>query len=840
MTTLRGDALSLSETWTLHGALAALLTSDPALRRAPALLTDAGPVSFGELTERAARIAQALRARLREAPSLEGGPLIGVCMSRSPDLVAVLLAILQVGGAYLPLDPHYPHDRLAHVASDAAPALLVTGPEHAALARALLPDRPCWVLDPSPSPAAPDGAAADADLPSVTLSGESRLFAVLYTSGSSGRPRGVCLSHRAAQNRLAWMWRSHPFAPGEVCCFKTPLGFVDSVWELFGALLHGVPVAVAPDALERDPKGLLAFAVRHGVSRLIVVPSLLRLLLPLLPSQRSDADAFLKTPGPTPHLWTCSGESLPADLARAFLDRRPRDVLLNLYGSTEVMGDVTAHRVREGTPPVPVGRPIANTVIDLLDEVGEPVKAGEIGAIHVSGEALACGYLVHGQATAAPLGEGLHHDTGDLGRLVADPHDGAWTLVHEGRRDRRVKLLGNRFDLAELERVLQAVEGVATAVASFREDAAGPELLGFVCPSAPGVVTLETLREACGRALPPYAQPTLHLLDDLPLLPNGKLDRQRLRATSPPPPPHARPAVPPGDTSAFVQAWSDILGDLPVHEDLDFFQAGGSSIQAVALIRRLREAGMNLALDHLYAAPTPRALKHLIEAGLAPAASTRLTLAPMTARDRSVALTFLTDTFARSDRLGLALGATRDSFEALMGAFLDAALPQGLSFLASAASTAPAASIAPSGCVLAVDLWRHHQALDAGRIVMPSVFTPLFAMFDALEASWFQREPVPSPGEWVYVLVLGASPSDVTSRVVHGLEATVVAEARRRGYQGLLTINTHAVTQHVCEALGYRTAARMNVRHFVHEGASPFAHVPPGSEEIVLHERRLG
>ena len=820
---LHGPPLPLSANWTLEGALTKMLTVTPACREKPALLTDEGIVSFQELSARAQRLSRALRARLRGTPSPlpQQTPLVGVCMSRGPALVELLLAILQAGGAYLPLDPDYPRARLAHIVADAAPSLIVAGPEHESLVRQLAPGGPCWVLDPraplvleDEEPGLPERSS------SRPLAGE-RPFAMLYTSGSTGRPRGVCLPHRAAQNRFQWMWRTFPFTEGEVCCFKTPLGFVDAIWELFGALLQGVPVAVAPDGLERQPERLLAFAARHGVSRLVVVPSLLRLLVPHLPP-RPDAPG---APLAKLRMWTCSGEPLPPALAETFLARRPGDVLLNLYGSTEVMGDVSAHVLRVGENPVPIGRPIDNTTLELLDEAGAPVEAGERGTLHARGANLALGHLGHGGASTAWAEDGQRYDTGDLGRMVRDPHDGGWTLLHEGRRDRQVKLFGNRFDLAELEHTLLRCEGVADAVALVREDATGPSLLGFIQPREPGAVTREHLQAACAGELPPYARPSLYLIERFPLLPNGKLDRQGLLALG--------KESTSSTEDPFTTAWRAVLPGAPLKEDVDFFQAGGTSLLAVDLLRRLGEAGVTLSLERFYAAPSLGALRR--GGGEAPAPG-MLTVRPLeTARDALsvAAVNLLADRFDEIDPLKRVLGATRADKHALFTSYLEACVTEGLSF------TAIDGHGDLVGCVVAADLSQVHIHAHEGRFVLAPALGPLDAVMSALSDPWCQQELNPGPGEWVYVLLLAAAGRREVARIARELETRVLDTARARGYRGVVTINSHALTQQVCEELGYRTEASLDVRGFIHEGTRPFAQVPEDSAELRLHVLRL-
>ncbi|QRK06563.1 non-ribosomal peptide synthetase [Archangium violaceum] len=822
---LHGPSVPLSADWTMEGALKQMMAASPARREAPALLTDEGSFSFHELSTRAHRLSRALRTRLRgtASPLPQGTPLVGVCMSRGPALIELLLAVLQAGGAYLPLDPSHPPARLAHIIADAAPSLIVTGPEHEALVRPLASTSPCWILDPR-APLEREDAAPQVPEPlsSRSPAGE-RPFAVLYTSGSTGRPRGVCLPHRAAQNRFQWMWRAFPFTEGEVCCFKTPLGFVDSIWELFGALLQGVPVAVAPDGLERHPERLIAFAERHGVSRLIVVPSLLRLLVPHLPPRPDAAGAPLKKL----RMWTCSGEPLPPALAGTFLARRPGDVLLNLYGSTEVMGDVTAHVVRAGEDPVPIGRPLCNTTLELLDEAGAPVSAGERGTLHVRGANLALGYLGHGSASAAWAEDGRRYDTGDLCRMVRDPIDGDWTLIHEGRGDRQVKLFGNRFDLAELERTLLRCEGVMDAVALVHEDAAGPSLLGFVQPREPGAVALETLRAACAETLPPHARPALYLIERFPLLPNGKLDRQRLLALG------VERATPNEDP--YTAAWRAILPRTPVAEDVDFFQAGGTSLLAVDLLRRLREAGVTVSLERFYAAPSLGALRR--GGGTEEATPHGLILRGVeTARGEqgTAAVNLLADRFEEIDPLARVLGGTRADLHALFTSYLEACGMEGLSFVA----TDERGDLV--GCVVAADFSRVHTHAREGRFVLAPALGPLDAVMSALSDPWCHHESDPGPGEWVYVLLLAvAGQQREVARVTRELETAVIASARARGYRGVVTVNSHALTQQVCEELGYRTEARLDVRGFVHEGTRPFAQVPEGGAELRLHVLRL-
>ena len=262
------------------------------------------------------------------------GSLVGVFLERSAEMVAALLGVLKAGAAYVPLDPAYPPERLRFLIDDASLCGIIT---HSSI-KNRLPDNARNVLAFDTEG---DGAkGAPTTNPSISISSDQRAY-VIYTSGSTGKPKGVEGTHRGAMNRFSWMWRRYPFRAGEVCCQKTNLGFVDSIWEIFGPLLVGIPnVIIAPEAV-RDPEEMLQVLAREHVTRIVLVPSLLRTLLDYAP----QLDARV----PELRLWSCSGEVLPADLAKRFRQGFGEATLLNIYGSSEVAADVTCHEVGRGT-----------------------------------------------------------------------------------------------------------------------------------------------------------------------------------------------------------------------------------------------------------------------------------------------------------------------------------------------------------------------------------------------------------------------------------------------------------------------------------------------------------
>ena len=402
-------------------------------------------VSYAELDHRSNQIARALIARgiPAEAP-------VGVYLPRSVDAYVAILGILKAGHPYMPLDVSQPAARLHRLVADCGCGQILTRRD---LARALSGTTEAILVDA-------DSAiwTGPRDMPLAPRPG-SEVAYVIYTSGSTGDPKGVMGTHRGCMNRFEWMYRAWPFLAGDVCCQKTALGFVDSVWEMFGPLLAGVTVVIANDDDVLDPARLLALLVEAGVTRLVLVPTLLSALLDHTP----DLGAGL----PRLRLWTTSGEYLSADLAARFRQACPGALLLNLYGSSEVAADATWHEVREprDNHPVPIGRPISNTRIYILDSHLDPVPIGVKGQIYVGGDCLAAGYWRSPDLTAErfvpnpfDLESSRLFATGDLGRFLADG-----SIEYLGRLDHQVKIRGYRIEPGEVEMHLAAHPGVRKA-----------------------------------------------------------------------------------------------------------------------------------------------------------------------------------------------------------------------------------------------------------------------------------------------------------------------------------------------------------------------------------------
>ena len=494
---------------------------------------------------------------------------VGICLERSADTVVALLATLKSGASYVPLDPGFPVDRLQFMMEDAALACVITQ----AAVRDKLPASAQKILRMDT-----EGSWRREASDNLGVSTSSTQVAyIIYTSGSTGRPKGVQGTHRGALNRFAWMWKKYPFQAGEVCCQKTNLGFVDSIWEIFGPLLGGVPSVILSEEAVRDPELLVEELAREHVSRLVLVPSLLRALL--------EHAANLQERLPGLRLWSCSGEILPVELAGKFREVLPQAKLLNIYGSSEVAADVTCHEVEERdlvAASVAIGRPISNTQIYLLDQHRNPVPAGVRGEIYVGGEGLARGYLNRAELTAErfvanpvnPEQSARLYRTGDVGRYRSNGD-----LEYVGRVDQQVKLRGQRIELGEIETVLArhgAVRQVVVAVTGAGEQQKLSAYL--VLKEGAAVPKAGELRQQLRAKLPEAMVPSSYWrIERIPLLPSGKVNRGELgRAGGVALGDEVEQVGPRNEVEAkLAEIWRELLKVEQVGMEQNFFELGG-------------------------------------------------------------------------------------------------------------------------------------------------------------------------------------------------------------------------------------------------------------------------
>ncbi|MFF1309171.1 amino acid adenylation domain-containing protein, partial [Streptomyces sp. NPDC058307] len=578
----------------LHGLFEAQVARTP---DAAAVVCDGDELTYAQLDVRANRLARRLMAA-----GVGPESVVGVCLERSADLVVALLAVLKAGGAYMPLDPELPVERMAVMVADAEAVCAVTAN---GLAR-VLPDglAQVWVDDPGLQDV--PGMS-----PGVEVSAESPAY-LIFTSGSTGRPKGVVTSHAGIVNRLGWGQERFGLAVGERVLHKTPFGFDVSVWELFWPLVQGATLVVARPGGHRDPEYLAELIESHRVSTVHFVPSMLEAFVAEPTAARCGSLRRV----------VCSGEALGVAVQERFFEVfGPEVELHNLYGPTEASIEVTGWRCVPGQPGgvVPIGVPVANTRVYVLDPRLRPVPAGVAGELYLAGVQLARGYvgrpgLTAERFVASPfeVGERLYR-TGDVARWSA-----AGQVEYLGRVDDQVKIRGFRIEPGEVQVVIAAHPQVAQAALVVREDSPGEmSLVAYVVPET-GASGLEpAVRRFAAERLPEYMVPSaVVVLDELPVTVNGKLDRKALPA------PDLLTAGP-GREPATVQeellcgAFAHVLGVEAFGVDDDFFRLGGHSLLAMRLVSRIRTVlGVELPLRTLFEASTPAELAlRLTEAG---------------------------------------------------------------------------------------------------------------------------------------------------------------------------------------------------------------------------------
>lgn len=472
---------------------------------------------------------------------------------------------------------------------------------------------------------------------------EGNLAIVIYTSGSTGVPKGVRLPHEVILNRMQWQFRTFPFSKTEKnCIFKTSLTFVDSISEIWGPLVNGLTIVIIPKKLTQDPERLVKkmeeYQVRQllrqcsaagcltciplQIERLVLVPTLLRSILLYLDLEKTSPNLLSRL-----RTWVCSGEPLPVPLAEDFFKRFPiGHQLCNFYGSTEIMADVTyhilenKHQLLEKTK-VPIGVPVDNTIVYLLDDGMRPVELGATGELWVSGANLAMGY-VNGRDpdrfVPNPLGAQAVYDrlyrTGDYAKIEKG------CVVYEGRTDSQVKVRGHRVDLSEVERAASAVPGVEKAIVLCHhpgeEDQA---VLAFVALKNDALLTERQLEESLQDALPSYMLPQVVVIKTVPLLVNGKIDRQALLKSYEAADTTVQadvdysgvPDSQLGAARVLLRTVASVLNRSArstVAVDSNFYEIGGNSLNSIVTITKLNENGYFISIGEFIGARDLRAV----------------------------------------------------------------------------------------------------------------------------------------------------------------------------------------------------------------------------------------
>ncbi|EPD3398378.1 enterobactin non-ribosomal peptide synthetase EntF [Klebsiella variicola] len=595
---------------------------------APALADAHWQFSYREMRQQVVALAQLLRQR-----GVKPGDSVAVALPRSVFLTLALHGIVEAGAAWLPLDTGYPDDRLRMMLEDARPSLLITSADQ--LAR--FSDIPgleslCYQQ--------PLAAGDDAPL---ALSKPDHTAYIIFTSGSTGRPKGVMVGQTAIVNRLLWMQDRYPLSAQDVVAQKTPCSFDVSVWEFWWPFIAGAQLVMAEPEAHRDPQAMQQFFARYGVTTTHFVPSMLAAFVASL-----DADSVAACR--TLRRVFCSGEALPTELCREW-ERLTGAPLHNLYGPTEAAVDVSwypacgSELAAVTGSSVPIGWPVWNTGLRILDAAMRPVPPGVAGDLYLTGIQLAQGYLGRPDLTASRFiadpfapGERMYR-TGDVARWLTN---GA--VEYLGRSDDQLKIRGQRIELGEIDRVMSALPDVAQAVSHacvFNQAAAtggdARQLVGYLVSDSGLPLDTAALKARLAEQLPPHMVPVVLMqLADLPLSANGKLDRKALPLPTLGGERSGRPPEPGMETlvaTAFSQLLSCEVNDI----DADFFALGGHSLLAMRLAAQLsRQLARQVTPGQVMVASTVGKLSALLAADLSDEQARRLgldTLLPLRESD---------------------------------------------------------------------------------------------------------------------------------------------------------------------------------------------------------------
>ncbi len=553
-------------------------------------------VSYGELNRRANRLAHVLIG-LGAAPET----CVGLMLPRSLEAIVAMLGVLKSGAAYVPLDPDYPIERLNLLASDCGLRWVVTERRYAAQVPTAV--TPVFAGDPT---------GANDSNPDVAMTPDT-LACILYTSGSTGRPKGVEVLHRGIV-RLLFGGDYARFGPDEVLLHAAPLTFDAATFEIWGALLHGGRCAIHPEG-PQSVEELGASVREHGVTTMWLTAALFNLVIDDAAEALSGVRQLL-----------AGGEALSVAHVRRALERLPGTVLINGYGPTEGTTFTCCYRIPhqlpDGIASIPIGRPIANTEVYVLDQRGEPAPSGVPGELYIGGDGVARGYVNREDSTRERFlpnrftGRGKLYRSGDLVRFLPDGN-----LEFLGRLDNQVKIRGYRIEPGEVESVLVRHPKVRSAAVMAEELGSGDRcLVAYVAANANCAALVPELREFLHAQLPAYMIPARIVpVDRMPLKPNGKLDRSALPAFAPAVPPPREPAAADETERKIAAIWKELLKSECPDVEADFFEMGGDSLLAMRIAARMNEAfGRKVPLAALMQNPTIRGMANLLRAGFLP------------------------------------------------------------------------------------------------------------------------------------------------------------------------------------------------------------------------------
>jgi len=803
--------------------------------------------------KRANQMARGILARcLNGNPNSDGDFVVAVALPPSDLLLLALLAINKSGAAYLPLDHNAPKERTRHILNESKPILVIhqsdelddafdnlnvvsihqLEEEAASMCTSTIPDDSKFQSPPDP------------------------IEIILYTSGSTGLSKGVRIRCSSITNRLQWQFREFPYGPEEeYCIFKTALTFVDSVSEIWGPFINPSrprTVVIVPKTITTDPQRLIALLDKYKIGRLVLVPTLLRTILMYLDLSKEPGSHLRHL-----KLWVCSGETLSVSLALQFLDHfnGGTHTLCNFYGSTEIMGDVTYHTIREASDvsynnKVPIGIPLDNTLIYLLDKDLQVVNAGDLGEMYVAGKNLSPGYVngrdkfrfISNPHTIDPDYNTLYK-TGDYARIVKG------TVIFEGRTDSQIKVRGHRVDLSEVETALNRIKGVSKGVVlCYNPEEIDQELVAFVLLEDNMEMTSSEMENALKNSLPLYAIPQVVMMEKIPLLVNGKVDRQGLLQ-------HYRQLSSQGkqlisdfdydgipqEERAKADTLFNVIGSVlgssireRISPESNFYQLGGNSLNSVFTISRLRNFGYSISITDFITAKTLRdvisRMVHESENSLGHEneKESKYTYEMLQDKHKEAAFRMIADSFyEKSDiEIHLVPPPERDVYIDLMNKLWEPLVEKNLSFIVKSDKEEP------------IGISMMFDAHDEPEVSITTCIKGVFDFLEYLEGPNRDNKLPKGKGKILHSFMLGTkkglSPGE-NVEVTQEMEEIALKICKERGFLGLFTTNTNPLTQQLAtEVFNYQVLQTYQVNQFVAcDGTRPFRAAPDEVEAMV-------
>ncbi|XP_074657403.1 beta-alanyl-bioamine nonribosomal peptide synthetase ebony-like [Tubulanus polymorphus] len=802
-----------------------------------ACYSDDKSVTYKELNEASNKIARALLHQLNHFDHVSSNQdklkCVGIFMEPTYDRLVTIIALLKLNIAYVPLDPVIPLNRLKLILREANPMCIISS---AALYDQLMTAE--MLVEGHGIFKYGHLYKIGSNISQKKISPQERFsptaldppFCILYTSGSTGTPKGVRLRNSNVINRLNWQWNEVPFQNGDVGCAKTSLLFVDSITEMFGCLLKGVPFVIIPKSVVQNPERFFSALQKHRVTHLILVPSLLRVIFTVIKMndschQLSDLRYVVS-----------SGETLPVELARQFFDVFPSNVTLaNYYGSTEITGDVTFQLMKCLTDvdkstvdgKLSIGRPIGNSNIYIVDE-GLALTSGT-GELLVSGLNVSDGYVdTENMVNFLPnhlyseIGHEHLYRTGDYARVVDN------IVIYEGRTDSQVKIRGQRVNMAEVERLISSCKGVEKVVVLLCTSGDGNEVIVAFYTTADGVRE-DVINEACKKSLPGYMLPEIILIQEFPLqAATGKIDRVGLKHiySSSKNPKCEHFVFSDKTTDDIVTAVSDVLGisKSKLNADVNFFEVGGNSINAINVLAKIKSMGYLTDVASFISASSIndfiKSLKRAREEELVYQKNIGdYVIVPLTdVMDKKEEITKnFGDTYTKKDALSIAVGLKPSEFQMYVSSFWEYFPRSGASCVC----------LDSNGKVMGASL------VATGEVTSNMQFEGGNTIFHFLEY-------VESHGanlitdNFADSFLIGTSPdlsAQENVQVTYLMEKASLEMAEKMGYDGMITCNTNQVTKDLAHLyFGYETIACISVRDYVTcDGKQPFASAPKDS-----------